>query len=139
MGELDATTLGAVAGAGMGLASKTFDLVHRRMDHRQTQEQVKQETDTAFRMAEKSLTKIAPATPAPENDLDRPSHWVVNLRSMVRPVFTFFFLLEFFILTALLAAGTITEHQYQIIWDNEIQGIFSCLVTFWFMVKRDKK
>jgi hypothetical protein len=62
----------------------------------------------------------------------RSSQWVVNLAATVRPVVTYLLLLEFFILTFLLAFGYIDGELYSLVWSNEIMALWSAVVSFWF-------
>ena len=57
---------------------------------------------------------------------------VVNLAASVRPVLSYLFFLEFFILTLCVNMGWIGLEQYHAIWNNEMQAIFAAVVSFWF-------
>jgi len=60
------------------------------------------------------------------------SQWVVNLSATVRPVMTYLLFVEFMVLTYLLAWGYIDNGMYSLIWSNEIQAVWSAVVSFWF-------
>jgi len=62
----------------------------------------------------------------------RASRWVVNLSATVRPLITYFFFLEFVLLTFLSAFGLISIELFEKLWSDEIVGIFSVIVSFWF-------
>lgn len=62
----------------------------------------------------------------------RASQWVVNLSATVRPVITYFFFLEFVLLTFLSAFGLISAELFDKLWSDEIVGIFSVIISFWF-------
>ena len=62
----------------------------------------------------------------------RASIWVVNLAATVRPLITYFFFLEFVLLTVLSAFGMINQELFQLLWSNEVVGIFSVIISFWF-------
>ena len=60
------------------------------------------------------------------------SSWVINLSASVRPVMTYLLFIEFMVLTILLAVGSIDNGMYSLIWSNEIQAVWSAVVSFWF-------
>ncbi len=60
------------------------------------------------------------------------SRWVINLSATVRPVMTYLLFVEFMALTYLLAVGWIDNDMYSLIWSNEIQAVWSAVVSFWF-------
>ena len=62
----------------------------------------------------------------------RASQWVVNLSATVRPLITYFFFLEFVLLTFLSAFDMISQEIFRSLWSDEIVGIFSVIISFWF-------
>jgi len=62
----------------------------------------------------------------------RASQWVVDLAGTVRPLITYFFFLEFVLLTFLLAMGLITVESYNTIWSEATSTAFSTILAFWF-------
>ena len=74
---------------------------------------------------------VAVQTSAQEHT-KRASQWVVDLSATVRPMITYFFFLEFVLLSLLSAFGVITEGMYQEIWSANIEAIFATIVAFWF-------
>ena len=62
----------------------------------------------------------------------RASQWVVNLSATVRPLITYFFYLEFVLLTFLSAFDLISLELFQLLWSNEVVSIFSVIISFWF-------
>ena len=62
----------------------------------------------------------------------RASKWVVNLSATVKPLITYFFFLEFVLLTFLSAFGLISLELFQLLWSNEVVAIFSVIISFWF-------
>jgi hypothetical protein len=62
----------------------------------------------------------------------RASQWVVNISASVRPLITYFFFLEFVLLTFLSAFNKISPELFQKLWSNEMVGIFSVIISFWF-------
>jgi hypothetical protein len=67
-----------------------------------------------------------------QQDSKRASRWVVNLSATVRPLVTYFFFLEFVLLTFLSAFGLISLDLFQLLWSESITGIFSVIISFWF-------
>ena len=62
----------------------------------------------------------------------RARQWVVNLSATVRPLITYFFFLEFVLLTFLSAFDLISLELFQLLWSNEVVSIFSVIISFWF-------
>ena len=62
----------------------------------------------------------------------RASQWVIDLSATVRPLITYFFFLEFVLLTLLSAFGVIESTMYKSIWTPNIEAIFATIVAFWF-------
>ena len=62
----------------------------------------------------------------------RASQWVVNLAASVRPVLSYLFFIEFFVLTLCVNMGWMDLEQYTAIWNTEMQAIFAAVVSFWF-------
>lgn len=62
----------------------------------------------------------------------RASKWVVNLAASVRPVLSYLFFIEFFVLTFCVNMGWMDLEQYTAIWNAEMQAIFAAVVSFWF-------
>lgn len=62
----------------------------------------------------------------------RASQWVVNLAASVRPVLSYLFFIEFFVLTLCVNMGWMDLEQYSAIWNSEMQAIFAAVVSFWF-------
>lgn len=60
------------------------------------------------------------------------SQWVINLAASVRPILSYLFFIEFFVLTLAVNAGWMTKEQYLLVWNNEMQAIFAAVVSFWF-------
>ncbi|MDB4725930.1 hypothetical protein OAF54_00745 [bacterium] len=60
------------------------------------------------------------------------SQWIVDLAASVRPVMTYLLFLEFIGLTVCLNMDWMTEAQYVLIWNNEMQAVWAAVVSFWF-------
>ena len=64
--------------------------------------------------------------------VSKASQWVVNLSASVRPVMTYLLFLEFMVLTGLVSFDLMTQEDYMMIWNNEMQAIWAAVVSFWF-------
>ena len=88
------------------------------------------------RRDEAVITSVGEANIAVHKSSDeqtrRASVWVVNLSATVRPVITYFFFLEFVLLTFLSAFDLITPEIFKYLWSDEIISIFSVIISFWF-------
>jgi hypothetical protein len=60
------------------------------------------------------------------------SPFFVNLSASVRPVITYFFFLEFVLLTLAVFQGWISNEQFQLLWSPEMSGVWSGVICFWF-------
>jgi len=60
------------------------------------------------------------------------SPFIVNLSASVRPVITYFFFLEFVLLTLAVFMGWVTNEQFGILWSPEMAGTWSGIICFWF-------
>ncbi len=62
----------------------------------------------------------------------RSSQWVVNLSSTVRPVITYCFFLEIAVLTLLVSFEYMSQEEFRLIWNDELQAVWAAVVSFWF-------
>ncbi len=60
------------------------------------------------------------------------SQWFINLSASVRPVISYLFFFEFLLLSVAVFAEWMTEAQYVMVWNSEMQAIFAAVVSFWF-------
>lgn len=60
------------------------------------------------------------------------SVWMINLAASVRPMLTYLFFVEFAALTVAVFFGWIDRDQYGMVWNQEMQAIWSAVVAFWF-------
>ncbi|MBC8242327.1 MAG: hypothetical protein ISR50_16580 [Alphaproteobacteria bacterium] len=60
------------------------------------------------------------------------SQGFINLSASVRPVISYLFFFEFLLLSVAVFMDWMTEPQYTMIWNNEMQAIFAAVVSFWF-------
>ncbi|WP_417841601.1 hypothetical protein [Terasakiella sp.] len=54
------------------------------------------------------------------------------MAASVRPILSYLFFIEFFVLTLAVNAGWMSKEQYLLVWNNEMQAIFAAVVSFWF-------
>lgn len=64
--------------------------------------------------------------------VSKSSQWVIDLAASVRPVITYIFFFEFLLLTVAMFFGWVTAEQYQIIWNEPTEAMFSIIISFWF-------
>ena len=74
-----------------------------------------------------------------QQTLGKSSKWVVNLAGTVRPILTYIFFAEFFVLSMLTATGVMDQGQFAEIWDEDMTNIFAIIITFWFGQKMVSK
>ena len=67
------------------------------------------------------------------------SQWVVNLSASVRPIITYAFFVELVVLTIAVFANWITEDEYKMVWNNEMQAVWAAVVSFWFGARELRK
>ena len=62
----------------------------------------------------------------------RADQWVINLAASVRPVMTYLLFIEFFVLTIAVFMKWIDATAYAMVWNQEIQAVWSAVIAFWF-------
>tara|TARA_Y100000310_G_scaffold122525_1_gene121204 strand:+ start:6126 stop:6491 length:366 start_codon:yes stop_codon:yes gene_type:complete len=67
------------------------------------------------------------------------SQWVVNLAGTVRPILTYIFFAEFFVLSMLTAFGVLEQGEFAEIWNEDMTNIFAIIISFWFGQKMVSK
>ena len=60
------------------------------------------------------------------------SPWVINLSASVRPVLTYLFFVEWFVLSLAVYMDWLSWEDYSTIWDDPTQALFATVVSFWF-------
>jgi hypothetical protein len=85
-----------------------------------------------------SNANVAVQTTA-QQTLGKSSQWVVNLAGTVRPILTYIFFAEFFVLSMLAATGVMDQGQFDEIWDEDMTNIFAIIISFWFGQKMISK
>tara|TARA_R110000751_G_scaffold100692_2_gene194661 strand:- start:457 stop:906 length:450 start_codon:yes stop_codon:yes gene_type:complete len=67
------------------------------------------------------------------------SQWVINLSASVRPVITYAFFVELIVLTVAVFNDWITQTEYTMVWNNEMQAVWAAVVSFWFGARELRK
>jgi hypothetical protein len=67
------------------------------------------------------------------------SQWVINLSASVRPVITYAFFVELIVLTVAVFNDWITQAEYTMVWNNEMQAVWAAVVSFWFGARELRK
>jgi hypothetical protein len=132
--SLIGSLLGFVTSTGPGIFKTYMD---SKQDVRDKEHELKiMSQQSQDRRDEAVITSVGKANIAVHKSSDaqtkRASVWVVNLSATVRPVITYFFFLEFVLLTFLSAFDMITPEVFKYLWSDEIIGIFSVIISFWF-------
>ncbi len=133
--------LGALLGFGTSFLPKVMDFFQDRQDKKHELAMVAAQTDAQVRLENVKLQAMHVDADIRESEAllrhdgrlnSRASQWVVNLAASVRPVLSYLFFLELFVLTICVNMGWMTLEQYAAIWNDETQAIFAAVVSFWF-------
>ena len=126
--------LGFVTSTGPGIFKSYMD---SKQDQRDKEHELKlMQQQSQDKRDEAIITSVGEANIAVHRSSDeqtkKASQWVVNISASVRPLITYFFFLEFVLLTFLSAFNKISPELFQKLWSNEMVGIFSVIISFWF-------
>ena len=126
--------LGFVTSSGPGIY-KTY--MESKQDIRDKEHELKiMAQQSQDRRDEAVISSVGEANIAVHKSSDeqtrRASVWVVNLSATVRPCITYFFFLEFVLLTFLSAFDMISPEMFKYLWSDEVVSIFSVIISFWF-------
>lgn len=133
--------LGSLLGFGTSFLPKIMEYFQDRQDKAHELKLIAAQTEAQAKLEGVRLqaTQVEADIRESENLLKhsaklqgKASQWVVNLAASVRPVLSYLFFAEFFVLTLCVNMGWIDLVQYQAIWNNEMQAIFAAVVSFWF-------
>ncbi len=132
--SLIGSILGFVTSTGPGIFKTYMD---SKQDQRDKEHELKlMERQSQDKRDEAIITSVGEANIAVHRSSDeqtkRASQWVVNISASVRPLITYFFFLEFVLLTFLSAFNKISPELFQKLWSSEMVGIFSVIISFWF-------
>ena len=133
--------LGSLLGFGTSFLPKVMEYFQDKRDKAHELAMVAAQTDAQVRLEGERLQAMHVEADIRESEAllkhdaklnSRASQWVVNLAASVRPVLSYLFFIEFFVLTLCVNMGWMDLEQYAAIWNNEMQAIFAAVVSFWF-------
>ena len=126
--------LGFVTSTGPGIFAKIMDARQDTKDKEHELNMISQASSD--RSEEAIITSIGDANVEIQKTVqtisNNSSQWVNNICALIRPVMCIFFVVEFFLLTILLAFQQINVEMYRAIWSPETSGIFASIVAFYF-------
>lgn len=135
------TLLGSLLGFGTSFLPKLLDFGKRVKDQKHELELMKEQREIMKLQGAAALETAKLAATSKTNEwtrrqdvaaLTKASRWVVNLSASVRPVITYVFFVEFIILTVMLYFGGLTIEKYNVIWSQEMQGLWAAVISYWF-------
>ena len=133
--------LGSLLGFGTSFLPKVMDYFQDKRDKAHELAMVAAQTDAQAKLEGVRLQAVHVKADIGEGEAllkhdaqlnAQASQWVVNLAASVRPVLSYLFFVEFFVLTLAVNMGWMGLEQYAAIWNNEMQAIFAAVVSFWF-------
>ena len=133
--------LGSLLGFGTSFLPKIMDYFQDKQDKAHELSMLAAQTDAQVKLEGVRLQAMHVEADICESEAllkhdaklnSRASQWVVNLAASVRPVLSYLFFIEFFVLTLCVNMGWMDLEQYAAIWNNEMQAIFAAVVSFWF-------
>ena len=132
---------GSLLGFGTSFLPKIMDYFQDKQDKVHELSMLAAQTDAQVRLEGVRLQAMNVEADIRESEAllkhdaklnSRASQWVVNLAASVRPVLSYLFFIEFFVLTLCVNMGWMDLEQYTAIWNTEMQAIFAAVVSFWF-------
>lgn len=132
---------GSLLGFGTSFLPKIMDYFQDKQDKAHELSMLAAQTDAQVRLEGVRLQAMNVEADIRESEAllkhdaklnSRASQWVVNLAASVRPVLSYLFFIEFFVLTLCVNMGWMDLKQYTAIWNTEMQAIFAAVVSFWF-------
>lgn len=132
---------GSLLGFGTSFLPKIMDYFQDKQDKAHELSMLAAQTDAQVRLEGVRLQAMNVEADIRESEAllkydaklnSRASKWVVNLAASVRPVLSYLFFIEFFVLTLCVNMGWMDLEQYTAIWNAEMQAIFAAVVSFWF-------
>ena len=133
--------LGSLLGFGTSFLPKVVDYFQDKRDKAHELAMVGAQTDAQAKLEGVRLQAVHVQADIAEGEAllrhdaaltRRASQWVVNLAASVRPVLSYLFFIEFFVLTLCVNMGWMGLEQYAALWNEEMQAIFAAVVSFWF-------
>ncbi len=133
--------LGSLLGFGTSFLPKLLGFFERKRDQAHELRMIEAQAAAQERIEQAKLMAIHAEADIREIEALHQEHqavtkgasqWVVNLAASVRPVLTYLFFLEFAVLTVAVFFGWIDQEQYRMVWNQDMQGIWAAVVSFWF-------
>lgn len=133
--------LGSLLGFGTSFLPKVMDFFQDKQDKKHELDMQDKILASQLQLGSQKLQMIES-----EGDIDalkaalgehkstvsKASQWVINLSASVRPVMTYALWMEFMVLTVAVFNGWVTQEEYTMVWNNEIQAVWAAVVSFWF-------
>jgi hypothetical protein len=139
---------GSLLGFTTSFVPSLMDYFKKKQDDKQELAMTDRMTDRAVKVQNVKLQMTEVRSDSKEANTARESHaatvihasqWVINLSSTVRPVITYCFFIELIILTVAVLTNNITQEEYSMIWNNEMQAVWAAVVSFWFGARELRK
>lgn len=132
--SLIGSVLGLVSSVGPGMFKQWMDA---KQDQRDKEHELEMQRQIAADKRDEAIItsigtqNVAVQTTAQTN-LNQASKWVVNLSGTVRPIITYAFFAEFVAVHVAVWSGWMTPNDFELLWNSEVQAIFSTIIMFWF-------
>ncbi len=132
---------GSLLGFGTSFLPKILNYFEDKRDLRHELDLFKLQMELHERLGELKIREVNVDADIREAEAIQKSHtaitrkssqWVVNLGSTVRPVITYCFFLEIAVLTGLVSFDYMTQEEFRLIWNDELQAVWAAVVSFWF-------
>ena len=133
--------LGSLIGFGSSMIKPVMSYFEQKRDQEFELKMIEAQTKSQLEVGAMKLEAAALDAQARETEgihknaariTVKSSQFIINLSASVRPLIAYFLFGEFFILTFLLATDSISMEMYDLIWSDEMAGVFSCVITFYF-------
>jgi hypothetical protein len=136
--------LGSLIGFTTGFLPEVLNFFKRRQEHSQKLEMMKLQLEMAAKHSELRLQELDKEADIAETrgiyQHDRSinaGRFINSLRGSVRPVITYAFFLmficvEWVIILKVIESGGDWKDAVQIMWNQETQGLFAAVLSFWF-------
>ena len=135
--------LGSVLGFGTSFLPKVMDYFQDRSDKKHEllvmEIQIKQQKEVAVQQlemvnVEADIREIEAIQKSVKNTDVK---WIDGLRGSVRPVITYcffglFIFVEISAYVSLTASGISSLQAVQLVWSDEVMGLFAAVLSFWF-------
>ena len=135
--------LGSLLGFGSSFLPKVMDFFQDKQDKKHElavmDMQIKQQKEVAVQQlemvnVEADIREVEAIQKSVQNTGVK---WIDGLRGSVRPVITYcffglFIFVEVSAYLALTASGITSINAVQLVWSEEVMGLFSAIIAFWF-------